>query len=205
MNLRKLVLSRIVSRGHAMRSSQFELLPIPSGRVVFLGDSIIEYAQWQEWFPQVPVLNRGIAGDTVAGVAARLHTALCEPRAVVLMIGTNDLDGLGVTTDVAGIARQVRDLVERIGKHAPGAGLILTGVTPRTRKFADRIARLNLEYTLIAAEAGAVFIDLCPLLAGPDRAIRPEFSLDGTHLTGDAYRVWADALRPHIQRCWTNE
>ena len=64
--------------------------------VVFLGDSIT-----QEWgdglnaaFPGVKLVNRGISGDTTRGVLIRLEEDVLalRPAAVVLLIGTNDLE-----------------------------------------------------------------------------------------------------------------
>ena len=66
------------------------------GAVVFLGDSIT-----QGWggglgaaFPGVKVANRGISGDTTRGVLIRLAEDVLSvhPAAVVLLIGTNDLE-----------------------------------------------------------------------------------------------------------------
>ena len=60
---------------------------------VFLGDSNIEYGLWNEWFPALPSINRGIGGDTVKGVRQRLDSAINEPIGVSLVIGSNDLAG----------------------------------------------------------------------------------------------------------------
>ena len=74
--------------GHGARAGQ--------GAVVFLGDSIT-----QGWggglgaaFPGVKVANRGISGDTTRGVLIRLQEDVLalDPAAVVLLIGTNDLE-----------------------------------------------------------------------------------------------------------------
>src|SRR6266487_6387134 len=64
--------------------------------VVFLGDSITQ--GWAEdlsaWFPGMKLANRGIGGDTSRGVLIRLKEDVLalDPRAVVLLIGTNDLE-----------------------------------------------------------------------------------------------------------------
>src|SRR5215204_5079630 len=64
--------------------------------LVFLGDSIT-----QGWgdnignsLPGVKVANRGISGDTTRGVLIRLQEDVLalNPAAVVLLIGTNDLE-----------------------------------------------------------------------------------------------------------------
>src|SRR5205807_6682662 len=66
------------------------------GAVVMLGDSITQ--GWNDdfsaWFPGLKIANRGISGDTSRGVLSRLQEDVLalEPRAVVLLIGTNDLE-----------------------------------------------------------------------------------------------------------------
>src|SRR5207244_10058498 len=56
--------------------------------VVMLGDSITEGMDWRELFPDVRILNRGIAGDTSAGVLNRLDEVIARhPKMVFLMIG----------------------------------------------------------------------------------------------------------------------
>jgi lysophospholipase L1-like esterase len=63
---------------------------------VLLGDSITQ--GWGEdfsaWFPGMKIANRGISGDTSRGVLIRLEEDVLalDPRAVVLLIGTNDLE-----------------------------------------------------------------------------------------------------------------
>src|SRR5262249_1762037 len=59
---------------------------------VMLGDSNTEWVDWHELFPGVQFLNRGIAGDTSAGVLNRLDEVIGRhPKVVFLMIGINDL------------------------------------------------------------------------------------------------------------------
>src|SRR5713101_5919590 len=64
--------------------------------VVLLGDSITQ--GWGDdftaWFPGMKVANRGISGDTSRGVLIRVQEDVLalHPQAVVLLIGTNDLE-----------------------------------------------------------------------------------------------------------------
>ena len=185
-----------------MRRSQFEELPRATGRVVFLGDSITESGLWDEWFPDLPTLNRGIGGDTVGGVLDRLDTALRQPLAVSLLIGTNDLAGLGQSYRVEEIAEQMDALLSRIRASASDALLLVNGVMPRSKALADDIELLNRRYVHLATKHGAVYVDLWPALVGPNRALRKDLTSDGTHLNGTGYRIWADILRP-TSRCWS--
>ncbi|MET8878401.1 GDSL-type esterase/lipase family protein [Nocardia sp. NPDC004604] len=179
----------------AMRASQFAELPAPTGRVVFFGDSITEGGLWDEWFPQVRPVNRGIGGNTVDDLRARLDTAIDAPAAVFLLVGTNDL-GLGQTPGQ--VAENLRGLVAEIRERAPHAPLFVQSVMPRRVKFAERIRELNSVVREIAAQGDAVYIDLWPALADVNGALRQEFTRDGLHLSGAGYAAWIEVLRPRI-------
>ena len=182
----------------AARRSQFAALPVGADRVLFLGDSITEQGMWDEWFPQLPSINRGVGGETVAQVMARLDEAIVAPRAISLLIGTNDLHGLGKSRRVDDIAEQMRALVTAIGERAGSAPLFINSVLPRSAHFRDRILALNGHYQRIAAEAGATYLDIWPALADANGAIRAECTGDGLHLSGAGYKAWTDALRSHL-------
>jgi lysophospholipase L1-like esterase len=194
------LLRRALASRQAARRAQFNaLLPAP-GRVVFLGDSITEWTAWEDWFPNLPTVNRGIGGEAIGDVLQRLPSALVAPRAISLLIGTNDLHGLGKSTDVDEIAQQMQTLVGAIQRIAPSAPLFITGVLPRSTYFRDRIIALNGHYRRITADSGATYVDMWPVLAGDRGAIRSEFTVDGLHLSIAGYAAWVDVLRPHLDR-----
>jgi lysophospholipase L1-like esterase len=130
----------------------------------------------------------------------RLHSALIDPAAISLLIGTNDLHGLGKSTDLAAIGDQMSNLIQQIRRLAPNAALLVNSIPPRSTHFSDRILSLNDRYSRIASENGATYIDLWPTLAGPDGAIRSEMTTDGLHLSVAGYRAWTDILRPQLVR-----
>jgi lysophospholipase L1-like esterase len=181
------------------REAQFKALPPVPQRVVFLGDSITEWTAWEDWFPELQTTNRGIGGQAICDVLARLDTAIVEPRAISLHIGTNDLHGLGKSDKVPEIIEQMQTLVRRIRGMAPAAILLVNSVMPRSALFRDRIIRLNEGYRTIASENGATFVDVWSVLARSDGVIRPEFTSDGLHLSLAGYKAWADMLRPHLE------
>jgi lysophospholipase L1-like esterase len=187
---------RLLWPAKAMRRAQFEQLPLPAGRVLFLGDSITEQGLWHEWFPELPTLNRGISGDTVGEVRARLDSAVRAPSAISLLVGTNDLSGLGPSRDVVKIAQEFRGLVEDLRRRAPDTHLIVNSVMPRKATFASQVRALNHEYAAIAREAGATWVDLWPVLADGADSLKAQYTGDSLHLNGAGYAVWVEALRP---------
>jgi lysophospholipase L1-like esterase len=117
-----------------------------------------------------------------------------------LLIGTNDLHGLGNSPEVADIAEQMGVLVQRVRSMAPTAVLFINSVLPRSAHFQDRILKLNTHYRRIAEDNGSTYIDVWPALARADGAIRAEFTLDGIHLSTAGYKAWTDLLRPYLAR-----
>jgi lysophospholipase L1-like esterase len=192
------IIRPFVRRSIRRKSILFDQRPPLPDRVVFLGDSITEGGDWNEFFPELPTLNRGIGGDSVGGVRCRLASALHQPLAVSLLVGTNDLHGLGKTRDIDGIAEQFRDLVTNIKVSVPNIPLYVNSVTPRTKSWVTKLEALNRHYASIAADAGATYIDLWPALADGEGALRKEFTRDHLHLTELGYQAWVEVLRPHL-------
>ncbi len=190
------VIRPFVRRSIRRKTALFDQRPPVPGRVVFLGDSITEGGDWNEFFPELRTLNRGIGGDSVAGVRGRLASALHQPLAVSLLIGTNDLHGLGNTREIDGIAEQFRDLVTSIKVTVPNVPLYVNSITPRTKSWVTKIEALNRQYASISAEAGATYIDLWPALADGEGALRKEFTRDHLHLTEPGYQAWVEVLAP---------
>lgn len=74
------------------RRAFYELTPVKKHNIVMLGNSLTERGLWGEYFQPAYVLNRGIGGDCVSGMIARLETILSgKPKAMFIMAGTNDL------------------------------------------------------------------------------------------------------------------
>lgn len=164
---------------------------------------ITEGGLWHEWFPGLPLVNRGIGGNAVDDVLARVDTAVADPAAVFLLVGTNDLDVSGVMENLFSrnrtideIAGLMRQLVAAIRERAPYAQLFVQSVMPRQAELADLIQAVNSHYQRIAHDAGAAYIDLWPALADASGGLRPGYTLDDLHLTGAGYDAWVKALRP---------
>ena len=163
---------------------------------MFLGDSISEFGLWEEWFPETPLLNRGIGGETSAQVLARLDTAINEPRAVFLLVGTNDLTA-NVAHDT--IVDNVRRILDEIERRAPGTPVHLQSVMPRTADFAEEIRLLNRRYLQLAETRPLVtYLDLWPALADENGLLAKRYTLDRLHLNGAGYRAWVEVLRPLV-------
>ncbi len=171
------------------------------GAVVFLGDSITQ--GWNEGlqaaFPGVKVANRGINGDTTRGVLIRLQDDVLalDPAAVVLLIGTNDLEE-GATPDT--IAGNLKLILGAVKAHNARTPVILCQVFPSAasmKRPADQIKAVNALYlAAVKNDAQVIPIDTWLLFADANGdAPAAEFP-DLLHPNPIGYAKWAAALRP---------
>jgi lysophospholipase L1-like esterase len=169
--------------------------------VVFLGDSIT-----QGWggglgaaFPGVKVVNRGISGDTTRGVLLRLEDDVLalDPRAVVILIGTNDLEE-GATPQV--VASNLKLILAALKGHDPRMPIVLCQVFPSAqskKRPADAIRKINdLYQAAVKGDPQVSYLETWPLFAAVNGdAIAAEFP-DLLHPNELGYAKWAAALRP---------
>jgi len=183
------------------RTAWAQSRPHDRGAVVFLGDSITEF--WggglAAAFPGMHVVNRGISGDTSRGVLLRLgeDVLALDPAAIVLLIGTNDIE---THDSPETIVSNVRLTLDAIKAHNPGTPVILCEIFPSSAQVnrpRETIQEINtLLRTSVRGDAQVIFMETWLLFAGPEGdAPIAEFP-DLLHLNEAAYAKWAAALRP---------
>ncbi len=66
---------------------------VPAGRVVFMGDSITDFWNLEQYFPGQPYVNRGIGGQTTPQMLVRMYPDVLalKPQVMVVLAGTNDI------------------------------------------------------------------------------------------------------------------
>lgn len=168
--------------------------------VVFLGDSITQ--GWNSLatdFPGIKVANRGISGDVTRGLLCRLHQDVLDldPRAVVLLIGTNDLEEGG---DPETIVKNVKLILAVCRRHSATMPVVLCEVMPSSaskKRPAARIKQINAGLIALAkANPQVVRCDTWTLFANADGDARPDEFPDLLHPNATGYAKWAAALRP---------
>ena len=167
-----------------------------SGPVVFLGDSLTEAGAWQEYFPHLDIVNAGRSGDTTADVQDRLGEVIeRRPSVVVVMVGTNDF---GLRATVEQVVRGTENILWTLHHALPETRILVVSVLPRERERSEWIKQVNIHVRQFAPTVKAEFVDLWPQVAEDDGELSPRYTNDRLHLTEEGYRVWADALRPHL-------
>ena len=170
--------------------------------IVFVGDSITEgwHTIAQDFADLgVKVANRGIGGDTTPNLVYRLQDDVLSlhPRALVLLIGTNDL---GQHTSPAQIADNLRELHRRIRTAYPTIPIAWCLVMPRNGDdtYPERIRDLNTRIRALAATDPLVTLcDTFTPLAQPDgTSIPADYVPDRLHLNASGYAIWRQTIHP---------
>jgi lysophospholipase L1-like esterase len=176
------------------RETLFELLPTRKHPIVFLGDSQTANCEWDELF--AGAVNRGIGGDTSAGLVKRISAVTqLQPRAVFLMIGANDF-ARGVQPKET--ADNIRLAVAKIRESSPGTEVYIQSITPTWRVERNRFAKqVNQIIASMADGKTLSYLDFYRSFLDGE-ILNPKYSYDGIHLNGAGMMVWKQLLTPYV-------
>jgi len=162
--------------------------PLEPGSTVLVGDSHVEHGPWLDVLTQYR--NRGVSGAKIADVSAWIDDVLASrPAQVVLVIGSNDVyfcESPTTSTEAA----------ERLFAHvAANARCPVTVVSiPPLPADMRAVNALNKTLAGLCAQHGFQWVDIGPTLAAMD------WTIDGLHLTPDAYRAVGPLLAEALTR-----
>jgi lysophospholipase L1-like esterase len=164
--------------------------------ILFIGDSLIEYFDWEERFPEHEVFNLGISGETVEWLMERIPRIIEKhPKAdmIFLQSGINN-----VAMEDSGFIAEYRKVVERLRAAYPAAKVYITSLLPTLLPFIspDEIVRLNMLLRELVVETGCTYLNVHTAFMQGD--LPSLLSMDGIHLSQRGYEVWADIVEKVI-------
>ncbi|WP_367175052.1 GDSL-type esterase/lipase family protein [uncultured Coprobacter sp.] len=188
------------------RASLFDILPITSKDIVFLGNSITNGCEWHELLKNKNVKNRGISGDVISGINDRIDEILKgKPSKIFLMAGINDISK---GHSIAEITGNIDKLVKKIKKVSPKTKLYLQSLLPVNDyfgKFEEHTSRwqmvvpINEELKKIAKGNKLTYVNVYSLFANSSGKMNIQYTNDGLHLLGPAYIMWRDLIKPYVE------
>ena len=192
--------------------------------VMFLGDSITigwlspsntKYPggqdSWNKYFKPMNAVNYGIAADTISNVLWRVTEGkqlACNPKIIVLLIGTNNLRYQTIINSAAETADGIVNLVNVIQKQLPETKIILMGVLPRKWEPYSPdfpISAINAILAKHPWNANVIYRDYSSLLLGKEGKVSQKIFRDGVHLSPAAYEMLAPELAKEIEALQKNE
>jgi lysophospholipase L1-like esterase len=168
--------------------------------LVFIGDSLTEWYDWQKRFPRHRVLNLGISGETVEellGRRDRIRELVQDSDMVFLMTGINNI--ANGQHDIFG---PYREIVQNLTTWCRGATIVVQSVLPVDFPWVGPgvIRDINRNLEKIAAEYGAKYLDVySSFVDDNDKAKSGYLQDDGVHLSNKGYEVWAKVIEGFLK------
>jgi lysophospholipase L1-like esterase len=178
-------------------------------QVVFLGDSITagwnrQQALFEKEYGQYKAANFGIGGDRTQHVLWRVENGEFDgikPKAVVLMIGTNNSGAPDNSPEQ--IAAGIKKTLAAIHQRSPATKVLLLAIFPRGATDANNPGRAKnkaVNALLAKFDDGQKvhFLDIGPKFLSPDGTLEKTIMPDLLHLNAASYQIWADAIRDKL-------
>ena len=165
--------------------------------IAFLGDSLTDGYDVENFYPQYKVVNRGIGGDRTYNLKDRISVSAYDlkPKVVVMLIGANNFKTM---------FDDYEDIVQGLKTNLPDTKIVLLSLTAMSGELWGKnnsIACLNnVKIELIAEKYGCTFVDLfTPLFDLHTNGLYSEFTTDGGHLNQAGYVKVTSILTPVLE------
>lgn len=182
------------------------------GGTVFLGDSITEFMDIDQFFPEIDnKYNSGIGGITSTMLLNFIDEGVLkyQPSRLIYMIGTNDL-GKTVMQSPKDIAINVKELVETVHYNLPECEIYVVSPLPCIERMHDYkstpgVLRSNDMLKMIFKEMKktipyeyVTFINAYPSLCNKKGEPIEELYVDGLHINEQGYQRYSEAIKKVI-------
>ena len=177
--------------------------------VLLVGDSItIQWGEsWKKHFPDLKAVNIGIGGDKTQNVLWRLdHGGVegIEPKAIVLMIGNNNMF-FTPETGIEAAARGIEMCVKNLREKFPRAKIVVSKILPAhapDHPFYRDIKATNelLDGFKLNSDPQLQVLDLTQDFVNSDGTLKKElYTSDNIHLSAAGYSQYAARLKPLLE------
>jgi len=168
-------------------------------KILFLGDSLIEYFDWKERFPDHHVENLGIAGESVQGLLSRVVRILSAHSDVELIFIMSGINNLAMGD--AEFFNFYRVILEKLSFVYFRAGIYVQSLLPALVEFISdaQIIDANSELERLSQEMDVHFLDVySKFVDAGGRPIKEYLLDDGVHVSRAGYDVWARVVEEVI-------
>lgn len=184
-------------------------------RVVFMGDSITDSWNLEEYFPGKPYINRGISGQTTPQMLIRFQPDVIalKPKVVVILAGTNDIAGNTGPMTLEAIQANYRSMAELAKAH--GIKVVFASILPisdynknaqgqtivrSTARPPDKILALNKWLKDYAAENKHTYLDYFAATVDDKGFLKADIANDGLHPHAGGYKIMARLAQKAIDQ-----
>ena len=184
------------------RLAAFKKEKLVTGKIVFLGNSITEGANWKKLLKDSTVINRGISGDITFGVLNRTDEVVkLKPSKLFVLIGINDLYK-EIPDEV--ILQNIFTFVRMLKSGTPNTKIYIQSILPVNKTFKnfpknydkeEHITTINAQLKKLSKHFGYIYIDLHNQFTNTTMQLEEKYSYDGLHLNSAGYLHWTEILK----------
>jgi len=201
----------VLSSTYFTRVNEFKIynrFAKPDG-IVFIGDSLTQRYPLSDFYPNMPIYNRGIDGDTTLGVLKRLDVSVFDlkPAVVVLQIGTNDLQVAELPLEAT--VENIQKIIKKIHHILPHSTILLVSLFPVNEtpdKLIEKIVvgpRQNKDLQWINHHIKGIknvqYVDVYSSLLDASGNLEMRFTKEGLHLSLNGYAQVTDIIKPVLE------
>jgi len=181
-------------------NARLDVPKVNENRIVFMGNSITE--SWSslhpDYFSGKSYINRGISGQTTAQMLVRFRADVIDlqPKAVVILAGTNDIAGNTGPSTIKMIADNIISMAELA--RVNNILVIISSVLPvydyswkPGLEPVAKIRRLNEIIKNYAIKHGHIYLDYYAAMVDDKKVLKEEYTSDGVHPNKAGYEVMA--------------
>ncbi len=173
----------------------------PARPVLFIGSSSIRLWRTHDFFPELPVINRGFGGSHISDVNYFIDILVLKfkPVLIVFYCGDNDIaDGKGPATVFSDFVKFTQTVHEKL----PATEIIYLPIKPSPDRWHVWPAMLEANNRIkefCENETYLYYVDTAtPMLGEAERPISALFVTDSLHLSQAGYQLWTDLLVPEL-------
>ena len=159
----------------------------PSDPIVFVGSSSIRKWETANYFPELPIVNRGFGGAHISDVNYFINETVLKygPKVIVFYAGDNDIN-YGKTPK--NVFLDYCLFVDNVHLTYPKTKIIFISIKPSISRWA-LINQFSKDHPLL------YYVDIASPMIGDDGLPGPNlFVNDGLHLSKKGYDLWSNYL-----------
>jgi lysophospholipase L1-like esterase len=167
-------------------------------QILFAGDSLIAFFDWQVCFSDFDCVNLGVPGETVQGWRGLVEQAARRynnPAYLVVMLGANN-----ICQQDYSFLPSYEALLADFRKVYPAVEIIVCSLLPHELPWlhSSAVVRLNESLQVIAEDGKNIFLDICTDFLEQQPGC---FEEDGVHLSKKGYEIWSNVLTLFFKDC----
>lgn len=177
-----------------------------TGKTLFVGSS--SFTKWtdvQNYFPNIPIINRGFGGSTLTDVIRYANDVIIpyQPKQIVIYCGENDL-AYADTVTAQMVLERFKTLFGLIRASQPKVPVNYVSIKPspsRANLMPKMVKANKLIKRFLKKKKHTAFINVYNAMLGSNGKPLPDiFIEDNLHMNAKGYAIWQKIIEPYINK-----